>query len=162
MSNWTNQYTSTAPAGRLSITPALLDDVPFIVMGPDHMTHRRTREAFEAAGARLRPKVFTHLFRNKLSFVKEGMGVSLLDGLARAFDKEAGLIFRPFRPAIYLDMMVVTSTVRPLSALGKEFLELLLNELADYSIAPPGAAASDDCVQAASGRSATEGGINGA
>jgi DNA-binding transcriptional LysR family regulator len=126
------------------LTPALLEDVPFIVMGPDHMTHRRTREAFETAGIPLKPRVYTHLFKNMLSFVKEGMGVSLLDRFAVEFDFEGGFITRPFRPAIEMDMMVVTSDARPLSVVGQEFLELLLRELEPYSLTPLLPAVSDE------------------
>ncbi|MFZ7090203.1 LysR family transcriptional regulator [Primorskyibacter sp. 2E233] len=117
------------------LTPALLDGVPFIVMGPEHMTHRRTREAFQAAGAMLHARVHSHLFRNLLSFVKEGMGVALLDPFALDYDGEGGVVSRPFRPRILMDMCVITSRARPLSAVGEAFLEMLLAELA--TIAAP-------------------------
>ncbi len=115
------------------LTPELLEDVPFIVMGPDHMTHRRTREAFHNAGVPLRTRVHSHLFKNLLSFVKEGMGVSILDRFVLDFDFEGGFITRPFRPVIMMDMAVVTSKHRPLSAIGQEFLALLIAELEPYA-----------------------------
>ena len=59
------------------LTPELLAGEPFIVMGQDHMTHRRLREAFQNAGVPLRTRVHSHLFKNLLSFVQEGMGVAL-------------------------------------------------------------------------------------
>ncbi len=122
------------PLGRHAVlTPELLDNVPFIVMGPDHMTHRRTREAFHRAGVPWRTRVHSHLFKNMLSFVKEGMGVSILDPFALDFDAEGGFISRPFRPAIMMDMAVITSRSRPLSAVGQEFLDLLLQELRPYA-----------------------------
>ncbi|NQW13117.1 MAG: LysR family transcriptional regulator [Rhodobacter sp.] len=115
------------------LTPELLEDVPFIVMGPDHMTHRRTREAFHNAGIPLRTRVHSHLFKNLLSFVKEGMGVSILDRFVLDFDFEGGFITRPFRPIIMMDMAVITSKTRPMSSIGQEFLELLITELAPYA-----------------------------
>jgi len=116
------------------LTPALLEDQPFIVMGPDHMTHRRTREAFHSAGATWRPQVHTHLFKNMLSFVREGMGVSLIDPFTVAHDGGGGFVTRPFAPAITLDMAVITSKTRPLSTLGQEFLDLLLSEMRGFAI----------------------------
>ncbi|OUS36587.1 LysR family transcriptional regulator [Rhodobacterales bacterium 56_14_T64] len=114
------------------LTPELLEGVPFIVMGPDHMTHRRTREAFHTAGIPLSTRVHSHLFKNLLSFVKEGMGVSILDPFVLDFDFEGGFVSRVFRPAIMMEMAVVTSKTRPLSAIGQEFLELLKSEVEPY------------------------------
>ncbi|WP_300514618.1 LysR family transcriptional regulator [Aliiroseovarius sp.] len=115
------------------LTPALLEDEPFIVMGPDHMTHRRLREAFHNEGIALRTRVHSHLFKNLLSFVKEGMGVSILDRFVLDYDFEGGFVTRPFAPTIMMDMAVITSKARPLSQVGRDFLGLLLEELAPYS-----------------------------
>ncbi len=115
------------------LTPELLENEPFIVMGPDHMTHRRTREAFHNARVPWKTRVHAHLFKNLLSFVKEGMGVAILDPFALEYDFEGGFCTRKFRPAIMMDMAVITSRTRPLSTLGQEFLEILLKELKPFS-----------------------------
>ncbi len=116
------------------LTPELLEGTPFLVMGPDHMTHRRTREAFSQAGIPLKTRVHAQLFKNLLSFVKEGMGVAILDPFVLDFDREGGFITRPFRPQILMEMAVITSTSRPLSSIGQEFLALLKQELEPYCI----------------------------
>ncbi|MEM9105254.1 MAG: LysR family transcriptional regulator [Pseudomonadota bacterium] len=118
------------------LTPQLLDEQPFIVMGPDHMIHRRTREAFHNAGVRLRTRVHTHLFKNVLSFVQEGMGVAILDPFSLEYDSGGGIVTRPFRPTLLMDLAVVTSRARPLSALGQQFLDLLLEQLRPYAVDP--------------------------
>ncbi|WP_039018579.1 LysR family transcriptional regulator [Halocynthiibacter namhaensis] len=111
------------------LTPEILEDEPFVVMGPDHMTHRRTREAFHNAGKRWRTRVHSHLFKNNLSFVKEGMGVSLLDPFVVHFDREGGFITRPFRPIVTIELAIITSKARPLSTIGQEFRKLLSAEM---------------------------------
>lgn len=111
------------------LCPALLEDEPFIVMGPDHMTHRRTREAFQNAGVRWRPRVHTHLFSNKLGFVREGMGVALVDPFTIANEPIGGYVMRPFEPVVQLDMSVITSKRHTLSTLGQGFLDLLVTEM---------------------------------
>ncbi|WP_323775591.1 LysR family transcriptional regulator [Leisingera sp.] len=116
------------------LTPELLEGVPFIVMGPEHMTHRRTREVFQQAGIPLKARVHSHLFKNLLSFVQEGMGVSILDPFVLDFEAGGGFVSRPFRPRIMMEMAVITSKSRPLSAVGQEFLALLKKELAPYSV----------------------------
>lgn len=105
------------------LTPALLSDEPFIVMGADHMVTARIREAFQAEGARLRIRGHTDLFRNALSLVKQGLGVALVDPFTLSSDDGKGYVVRPFAPMILLDMIIVTARGRPLSAVGLEFLE---------------------------------------
>ena len=116
-----------------TLTPNLMAGVPLIVMGPDHMTHRRAREAFHNAGVPWRTRVHSHLFKNLLSFVKEGMGAAFLDPFALEFDREGGFVSRPFEPRILMDMAVITSRTRPLSVIGQEFLDLLLTEIGPYA-----------------------------
>lgn len=118
------------------LTPELCMDEPFIVMGPDHMTHRRTREAFHTAGVPWNTRIHTHLFKNMLSFVQEGMGVAILDPFLLDHDQSGGFVTRPFAPAIHMDMMVITSATRPLSALAADFRALLIAEITPSSGAP--------------------------
>ncbi len=126
-----------SPLARYDVlTPELLEEEPFIVMGPDHMTHRRTREVFHNAGIPLRTRVHTHLFKNVLSFVQEGMGVAILDPFSLQFDSGGGFVTRRFRPTVLMDLAVITSRARPMSALGRQFLELLLEELRPYEVPP--------------------------
>ena len=96
------------------------------------MTHRRLREAFADAGIPMRTRVHSHLFKNLLSFVKEGMGVSLLDPFVLEHDFDPRFVSRAFEPAINMDMAVITSATRPLSQTAKDFLTLLLKELEPY------------------------------
>ena len=107
------------------LTPSLLSDEPFIVMGADHMITARTREAFQAEGARLRIRGHTDLFRNALNLVKQGLGVALVDPFTLSSDDGTGYVVRPFEPAMLLDMIIVTARGRPLSSVGRDFLETI-------------------------------------
>lgn len=125
------------------LTPKELDGYPFVVMGPEHMTHRRTREAFARADTVWNTRVHTHLHQTTLSFVKQGLGAALVDPFTIAFDFEGGFVTRPFRPKVTLDLCVITSKARPLSAVGQEFLAVLLERVASYAThSDTGAAAS--------------------
>ena len=114
------------------LTPETLAGEPFIVMGPEHVTHRRLREAFDSAGVTLRTRVHSHLFKNLLGFVQEGMGCALLDPFALDFDSGGGSVIRKFRPRLLMEMAVITSRDRPLSTVGQEFLDLLIGALEPY------------------------------
>ena len=111
------------------LTPSLLSGEPLIIMGPQHMVTRRAKEAFVEAGARWNPVVHTHLFANKLSFIKEGMGIGLVDVISRRNDSSDRFITRPFAPNINLDVAIITSKSRPVSDTGQAFLGQLESHL---------------------------------
>ena len=111
------------------LTPELLRDENFILMGPDHTTQTQLFQAFEQAGVRLKSSIHSHLFKNLLSFVKEDMGVALVDDFAIENDHDPRFISRPFTPQIYTEMAIITSATRPLSQIGSEFLDLLQQKL---------------------------------
>lgn len=115
------------------LTPEILRDVPFVVMGPQHPTQRRLRQAFDDAGVPLNARVHSHLFKNLLSFVKQGMGVALVDRFASEYDEPIGVTMRRFAPEIPMDMAVVTSKSRQLSRVGQDFHDLLIESLRSRS-----------------------------
>ncbi|MEC3861693.1 LysR substrate-binding domain-containing protein [Mesobacterium sp. TK19101] len=108
------------------LTPSDLDSYPFIVMGNDHMVSRRTREAFLSDGAHFRIRCHTDLFRNALNLVKQGLGAAMIDPFTLSADDGAGYVVRRFDPAVLLDIVVVTAKDKPLSAIGREFLDQVL------------------------------------
>ena len=116
------------------LTPALLDNQPFVVMGADHMVTRRAREAFQAAGANLRVRCHTDLFRNALNLVRQGIGAALIDPFTLASDPGEGYVLRPFRPRVLLDVVIVTARTRPLSAIGQQFLDRLSRDMGDLAV----------------------------
>ena len=115
------------------LTPKLLRDENFILMGPDHTTQTQLFQAFEQAGVKLKSSIQSHLFKNLLPFVKEDMGVALVDDFAIENDHDPRFISRPFTPQIYTDMAIITSATRPLSQIGSEFLDLLQQKLKHYA-----------------------------
>jgi DNA-binding transcriptional LysR family regulator len=114
------------------LTPELLRHENFILMGPDHTTQTQLFQAFEQAGVKLKSSIHSHLFKNLLSFVKEDMGVALVDDFAIENDLDPRFISRDFTPKIYTNMAIITSNTRPLSQLANEFLQLLRQKLACY------------------------------
>lgn len=119
------------------VTPAALDDHPFIIMGTDHMVTRRTREAFHSQGAHFRVRCHTDLFRNALNLVKQGVGAAMIDPFTLASDDGKGYVTRRFAPGILLDMVVVTRKGYPLSAIGREFLDQIIPCMQAMSLGAP-------------------------
>ena len=118
------------------LTPRRLDGHPFIVMGADHMVSRRAREAFHSHGADFRIRSQTDLFHNALNLVKQGLGAALIDPFTLAADEGRGYVVRRFEPAVLLDIVVVTAKDRPLSAIGRQFLDRVLPRMAAMAVAP--------------------------
>ncbi len=116
------------------LTPELLDDHPFIVMGADHMVSRRTREAFHSQGANWRIRCHTDLFRNALSLVKQGVGAALIDPFTLSSDDGQGYVLRRFDPRILLDIVIVTARGRPVSAIGQEFLNQITAGMTEMAV----------------------------
>jgi len=133
-----------------TVTPQMLDGVPFIAMGPGHMVTRRTREAFHAEGATWHVRCHTDLFRNALNLVRQGLGAALIDPFTLASEPAEGYVVRPFRPRIQLDLMIVTARTRPLSSVGQVFLDQIAAPMADLAVpgwSRPGAADLSLCRQ---------------
>ncbi|MEH6476935.1 MAG: LysR family transcriptional regulator [Sneathiella sp.] len=119
------------------VRPRDLDNVPFIEMGEDHMISYRTRELFINDNSRLRVKCQSHLFRSLLEFVKNGLGVALIDPFTLANDDGAGYVVRPFKPDIFIDMALIHHKTRPVSELGMSFFEKVREEMHKYSASEP-------------------------
>ena len=123
-----------SPLERLKvITPADLDNVPFIALGPDHMTYHRTLEAFMKANSQLQVRCHVHLFRTALDFVKEGMGVAIVDPFTLQHDDGKGYVCRPMKPAIFLDLAIILAKDRPVSQLASEFTAVLRREMRGFA-----------------------------
>lgn len=120
------------------LTPDLMDDYPFIVMGAEHMVNRRTREAFQARGAKWRTRCHTDLFRNALNLVKQGLGAAFIDPFTLSSDDGQGYVTRRFEPRILLDIVLVTAHGRPLSSTAQHFLSQIRTSMADMAVARPG------------------------
>lgn len=129
-------------AARDVLTPTLLDEVPFIVMGADHMVNRRASEAFQAEGAQWRVRGQTDLFRNALNLVKQGLGATFVDPFTLSADNGEGYVLRRFAPRILLDVAIVTARERPLSAIGARFLDQISQSMSEMAVTQ-GALASD-------------------
>ncbi|HCH24574.1 MAG TPA: LysR family transcriptional regulator [Oceanospirillaceae bacterium] len=114
------------------LNPSMLSGEAFIVMGPEHIMSRQTRDAFYHAGADWNPTIHTHLFANKLAFVKQNMGVCLIDPLSTNYDQSPDYSTVRFTPKIAMDIAIITSKNRPLSIVGQEFLQQIKATLQPY------------------------------
>ncbi|EDM70720.1 transcriptional regulator, LysR family protein [Roseobacter sp. AzwK-3b] len=135
------------PLARLDIiTPADLDGRPMAALHQSHSTHRDTRAAFAAAGARFDLRYETQYFIPLLNFVELGLACSVVDVLsAESYQsyrgvQQQGIVFRPFRPEITVDFHILTPAHRPPSHLASAFIALWQDEVSQINAALRGGA----------------------
>ena len=80
-------------------------------MGQEHQTHRRTQDIFQtvewAWRTLIQAQTHTHLSKNRLSFVNQGMGIAMTNPFTVIFDEESGYQLRLFRPEVMLDLAII-------------------------------------------------------
>lgn len=101
-------------AKRASIRMADLQGETLISYRSDSLPGMLIDRAIAKEGAKLRPDVEIDVSITALSFVRQGLGIALVDGLLpwRGF---SGLVVRPFQPVVALPLCLLTSLRRPLS-----------------------------------------------
>jgi len=129
---------AAVPAGdslarRRVLKPKDFEGRSFVSLGPATLFRSRVDAAF--AGVNRRQLIETQLSEIACVLVSERAGLSLVDPFSASEFKGRGVVFRPFRPDVYLDAAVLTPTARPVSALALEFLESFRNAVRRLSAA---------------------------
>jgi DNA-binding transcriptional LysR family regulator len=102
---------------------------------PESLPGMLLAQAFGRAGTAYRTPVEIDVSVIALSFVQQGIGVALVDGLI-PWTSFPGLVVRPFRPTVRLPIAVLTATRRPLSRQQELLREGLGAALAAYAGEP--------------------------
>lgn len=105
------------------ITPAHLNDVPFISLYADHFLHEAIERAFAEQPARLRMAVHVEFFGTACALVMEGVGVTIVDVITSLHFQKVGLVARPFAPYLAYRYAMFQPAPRPLSRIAREFVE---------------------------------------
>lgn len=117
-----------------AITARDLSGKPMAALYAAHPTHVQTRAAFEEMGAALNICFETQYFIPLLTFVERRLAYALVDPLSvESYRRYRGgdrtLVFRHFRPQVFLSVSVMTPLHRPLSTLARAFTATLKTEL---------------------------------
>jgi len=112
-------------AARDISTPRDLDGVPMATLFDGHSSFDATREAFAAAGARLRRRFVLRTFLPALHLVGAGLCACLCDPITAEGCREAGVVFRRFRPRIGAPVAILMPKHRAASLLANELRDRL-------------------------------------
>jgi DNA-binding transcriptional LysR family regulator len=112
-------------AGEKVITPQMLADESFVSFRPDSVFRFNVDEIFRQAGVRRRLQYEARTSDAICGMVAEGMGVSIAGPFLPRLMHDDRLVSKPFRPAPQVQLALMWSTHRPMSAVARQFVELI-------------------------------------
>jgi DNA-binding transcriptional LysR family regulator len=96
------------------ITPRLLSDKPVIAVTGDHGVDRQLMRIMTEADAQLTHCASSYFYAIARQLVAAGAGVALVDPANGKAPLNDGVVWRPFKPAIHHELVVITSREQPL------------------------------------------------
>lgn len=110
------------------ITPSDLDGVPFVTLFRGDPIYQQLASAFSEYGARWNVVAETEFFATACELVSAGRGIGVVDPVvSRPFI--AGLVTRPFKPAISYQIAILYPTHEEISQMARDFVALLRGRL---------------------------------
>ncbi|MBY4677745.1 LysR substrate-binding domain-containing protein [Marinobacterium arenosum] len=108
-----------------------LDSEPFIAIGAQNtVTRFRIDSVLRDSGARPDARIETPLFITAESFVRQQLGVSIVDPFTASRYVEQGGVAKPFDPSVPLYFGFITPLNHPPTGLIKEFIDSCIDHLA--------------------------------
>lgn len=115
------------------ITPEALSGRSVIAVMGDHNVDRQLKEAMAQADARLEHTASGFYFAIMRKLVAAGGGVAIIDPVNAKAPLADGVIWRPFAPAIYHDLVMLTHRGHPLGLAARRFRDRVHAGLAPHS-----------------------------
>lgn len=127
----------SALAASTVVRPKDLAHLPLALVHQKNALGPKIRRAFEEADVDLKHRVEFESILPALQLVSEGMCYLICDSFSalshqRHHKGNSGIVFRPFEPAIYLEISLMTPANRPISHLAEEFRACLSRKLEAY------------------------------
>jgi len=120
-----------------TLTARQLEDVPLATLYDGHPSFAATQDAFAAAGSRLRRRFVLRTFLPALHLVGAGLCACLCDPISAAGYRDAGLVFRRFRPRIGAEVAILMPAHRAASLLANDLRDRLAAALAQLTTWAP-------------------------
>ena len=111
-----------------------LEGENFITLGPELGVRLQIDRMFEEAGVSRRLVVEAQVSATACAFVREGVGLALVDPITASQFLSTGLVARRFEPAIPYRYSLIVPNHRPRSRLVSPFLKILKSALAEDAV----------------------------
>lgn len=113
-------------AAKEVIFPEDLADETFIAHGPDDVIRIQTDRIFEEAGVVVKRQVAVSLGVMVRELVSHGCGVAVIDSQTARSSRDPGIVFRPFRPTVLMEIYLLRPHGRPESLFEERFLDFCI------------------------------------
>lgn len=107
------------------VMPEDLTGLPFISFTRDAAFRRQVDDIFSQAGVTRDMRLETRTAEGIFGLVSAGLGISIVGQLFSDDSLPASLTFRPFRPEIEEELLLIYSASKPLSRLSTKFIEVV-------------------------------------
>lgn len=115
------------------ITPENASPFPFIALSRWQATHYRVSRAFDDNRQNWNVAVECELFSTALMLVSEGAGISISEPvIASEFERQGKVVLRRFEPEIGYEVAFYHPADRPLTVLGRKFVDEFSDHMAQY------------------------------
>jgi DNA-binding transcriptional LysR family regulator len=119
-------------AARREVTPADLTNQTLISYDPRTQLGAQVEAAFHEAGVHYSLQIEVQLSISTLPLVRRGIGIALVDGLV-PWETFGELVVRPFRPQVWLEIVLSRSALRPQTRYGREYARDVRAAVAELS-----------------------------
>ena len=124
-------------AERAAITAADLDGQDYISLGMLDHAREPIDRALAAAAAVPNERAECSLPAVAIQLVKRGIGIALVDHITARESRNRYVVFRPFRPAITMDIWLLRPRMRPRARIVDTFITTLRDKVAEDRLAEP-------------------------
>ena len=113
------------------LSPRDLDTVPLATLSAENSVHTEIQNAFAQQGLRPGIRHTTQYFLSLFNYVEKKLACAIVDPISiesyRAYkeSKQTPLLFRPFSPAVYFRVALITPRHRPSSVIAGHFHSLI-------------------------------------
>lgn len=118
-------------AAKETIHASDLTDQAYISLGRNSMSRQRTDAVFDQVGVHRDMVAETQTGSVACALVSQGIGLAILDFLTVEVVAKPPLIYRPFRPRIGIDFVLISAKMRPNARMTDRFLTVFDETLAD-------------------------------
>lgn len=117
------------------IRPRHLSDRPVIAVTGDHSVDRQLAQVMAQADARLNHSASSYFYAIARQMVAAGGGVGIVDPANGKATLRDGVIWRPFRPIVRHELVMITSRDHPLGLAAEHMLDHIRDGLISVSAA---------------------------
>jgi hypothetical protein len=111
------------------ITPQHLTDRPVVAITGDHTVDRQLTQIMAEVDARLIHNSSSYFYAIARQLVASGDSLAIVDPANGKAGLGDGVIWRPFEPPIYHELVLITSRDHPLGLMGERMLSQIRDGL---------------------------------